>query len=887
MAWYHRLTNLLRPTRHSDDLDREMGFHLDERTDELMASGMPAVEARRAARRRFGNRGVMKQRTREIDVVAWLDAFMADLRQATRALRANRSFALVAVLSLGLGIGANTAIFSLINAVMLKPLPVSHPETLMKVARGKEGGDEFTNPIWEQIRDRRDLFSGAIAWGEERFNLASGGEARRVESDWVSGSFFATLGVHMVLGRPITPADDVRGCAATAVVSYRFWQTEFGGDAAAIGRTLSLEGHPFTVIGVADPGFFGMDVGRAVQVFVPICSDPIIHGPDNAIDNRSWWFLKIVARPVDGATLAQSGAALAAAAPGIFQATVPPKWPAEATARYLKDTLRVEPAASGFSELRLQYAAALRVLMVIVAIVLLIACANVANLLLARATVRQHEAAIRLALGAGRRRLIRQMMTEAMLLSLLGAAVGALFANWGSRLLIGLLSIRGNAVWLDLGVDRRMLAFGIAVALISGVIFGLAPAWRSAQADPQAALKAGGRSVVGRSRRGIGWTLVVGQVALSFVLLTSAGLLLGSFRNLTTRDLGFRRDGLLLVGAEVSDTGDALARTLLARLRALPGAKAAALSLMSPFSSRGWNGFLLAEGFHPGNKNDGLAWFNGVSDGYFTTMGTPLMSGRDINATDGATSQKVAVINQATARQLFGTANPIGREFRTPEGDHESTPFQVIGVVRDSKYRAVRDGASMVVYVPMAQTRAGQRQSFTMEIRTDASPTALIPAVKATMNQLTPSASLEFTTMSERVAQSLARDRLLATLAGFFGGLALLLALIGLYGTMSYNVARRKNEIGIRIALGAARARVVQMVLGEIATIVGAGLVIGGLLAWIATRLVASFLFGLTASDSVTWLAAAGMLLGIALLAGAAPAWRAARMNPMTALREE
>ena len=702
----------------------------------------------------------------------------------------------------------------------------------------------------------------------------------------MSGDYFATLGVRAILGRTIARADDVRGCPAIAVLGYGLWQSDFGGADNAIGRTLTVNSHSFQVVGVVDRAFFGVDVGRQSQLYVPICSEAVIDGPQNALDDRSSWWLSIMARPIAGATAAQTGARLAAVAPGVFQATLPAHWPAASKAGYLKHTLEVAPAANGFSDLRLQYASALRVLMVVVALVLLIACANVANLLLARATVRQHEAAIRLALGAGRGRLIRLMLTEAMLLSLLGAALGVLFASWGARVLTSFLSVRGTTAWLDLAIDGRVLAFTTLAALISGVFFGLAPAWRSAQADPQAALKAQGRSVVGRSRRRVAWTLVAGQVALSFVLLTSAGLLLGSFRNLMSNHAGFRRDGVLLAQTALTDTGAALPRTILERVRALPGVRSASFSSMTPLSHNGMNTFILADGYRPANKRDALSWVNGISQDYFATMGTALIGGRDVGPGDNAGSPQVALITRSVARRVFGSANPIGREFRTPEGDHESDPIEVIGVVEDTKFGSIRDTAGMVIYVPMAQASVSPRY-FTLELRSDVAPTALVAGVKSVMAELSPTASLQFTTLSDQVARSLSRDRLLATLATFFGGLALLLALIGLYGTMAYNVARRKNEIGIRIALGAARQRVIRMVLGEVGGVVLAGLAIGVALALAATRLVASFLFGLSASDPVTWIVSAGVLLGVALLAGAAPAWRAARMNPMTALREE
>jgi predicted permease len=886
MAWLDRLRNLVRSNRHSAELEREIAFHLAERTDHLTATGLTGDAAREEASRRFGNRTGLKERTRDADTFAWLDALIADLRLALRALGANRGFAIVAVISLALGIGANTAIFSLINAVMLRSLPVRHPETLLQVAMSNGQDNTFTNPLWEEIRRHNDLFQGAFAYGPDRFNLATDGEARNVSGEWVSGGYFSSLGVPVILGRTIAPSDDTRGCAPVAVISYGLWQTEFGGAQNAIGKTLTVNSHPFTVAGVLDPSFFGMTVGEQSQLYLPICSEPIVVGNQDTIDGRSSWWLNIMVRPLAGAIAAETGARLAAIAPSVMTATVPSDWPPDMQSSYLKRTLSANPEANGFSQLRLQYAGALRVLMVVVALVLLIACANVANLLLARATVRQHEAAIRLALGAGRARLIRQMLTEAMLLSLAGAALGVLFANWGARLITSLLSTRGGAAWLNLGIDWRMLAFTTAVALASGACFGLAPAWRSAHTDPQIALKAHGRSVVGRGRRQASWVLVAGQVALSFVLLTTAGLLLGSFRNLTMRHAGFQRTGVLLVQTDVADNSPISTDVILERMRALPGVRSAALSSMTPMGSRGENGLLSADGFRPVNKMDALAWVDRVSPGYFATVGTRLLRGRDIGPGDNSGSPSVALITETVARRLFGAADPIGRQFRRSMGNNTNPQFEVIGVVEDSKFRSMRDSVGMVIYIPAAQQRM-PLQSFTLEIRSDIPPRSLMSGVKSVMAGAAPTASLEFSTLEEQVARSLSRDRLLAALATFFGGLALLLALIGLYGTMAYQVARRRNEIGIRLALGAASRRVVTMVLGEVGRVVLAGLAVGAALALVATRFIASFLFGLTASDPATWLGAIAVLFLVALVAAAVPARRASRMNPMAALREE
>ncbi len=457
-------------------------------------------------------------------------------------------------------------------------------------------------------------------------------------------------------------------------------------------RTLMVNSHPFTIVGVADRAFSGIEVGRQTELYAPICAAPTNGGIPGTLDERALWWLSIVLRSPVGATAAQTGVRLAALSPAVFAATLPPQWRADQQAAYLKRTLQAEPAANGFSDLRVEYAGALHVLMVVVALVLLIACGNVANLLLARATVRQHEAAIRLALGAGRARLIRLMLTEAILLSLFGAALGVVFASWGTRVLLSYLSVSGDTAWLDLSIDRRVLAFAAATAVISGILFGLAPAWRSAHADPQSALKAQGRSVVGRPGRGVGWALVAGQVALSFVLLTSAGLLLNSFRNLTTTHAGFQRSGVLLVNTELSDTNPRLTTLILERMRALPGVRSAALSTMTPLGNGGEISTVAPDGVPLTAKTGIQSGINHVSVNYFTTMGTRLLRGRDISLADNATSPPVALISATVARKLFGVADPIGKRLRGFK------PTEVIGVVEDARFRSLRDSADGMVW---------------------------------------------------------------------------------------------------------------------------------------------------------------------------------------------
>ena len=900
MSWLSRLRNHLRSDRVSRDIEREMRFHLAERADDLIAHGMRPDDARREARRRFGNVGLQSEQTRERDIFAWLDVLIRDLRYAFRSLRAAPAFTIVAILSLALGIGANTAIFSIFNAVMLKSLPVNHPEELVRIVRTEKANPApvtdwsgyFTNPLWEAIRDRQDMFAGAFAYGSTDFNLTAGGEARRVQASWVSGDYFTALGVRAALGRTILRADDYRGCPGIAVLSAGFWRSEYGGDANVVGKMISFDGHPFQIAGVADPRFLGLSVGEAPQVYVPLCSLTIIEGP-GSLDQRSRWYLQIGARPKAGFGEAQIRARFASLAPAIVEATIPPNWATADIASYRSSTFAVSDASRGTSALRTTYRKALYILMAIVGLVLAVACANVANLLLARAAARQREMAVRLAIGASRGRLARQLITESLVLSLLGAALGSVFAAWGSRLLVSLMSVYGQAVVLDLGANSTVLLFTIAVAALTGLLFGLVPAWRAGHIDPQAAMKSQGRGVAeGHSRFRAGKALVVAQVALSLVLIAGAGLLIGSWRKLATLDPGFRRDGVLVVKANIrelktpEDQRSGLFTQMLERLRAVPGVRSASVSVLTPVGSMSWNEVLKVDGFTPKSDQDALSWMNAVSDRFFTTMGIPLLAGRDFDARDAATSAKVAIVSETMARKFFGTTAAVGRRFQVQQGNSWMGPVEVVGVVGDTKYQTLRDSAQPIVYYPQPQQEAmtNYRQ---FELWTDGPPSAIAPTVKAIIAEFGSKITLDLTTLGAQLADSTGLARAIALLSGFFGALALVLASIGLYGIMAYTVARRRNEIGVRIALGAEYGRVVRMVLGEVGRIVLAGVLIGVALSAGATRLMKALLYGLTPTDPMTLTMSAAILFGVAICAAALPAWRAARLDPVAALREE
>ena len=717
----------------------------------------------------------------------------------------------------------------------------------------------------------------------------------------MSGGFFQALGVRPAAGRLLAPADDVRGCAPVAVVGHGFWKGAYGGSPDAVGRTLSLNGHPFEIVGVAAAGFSGVQVGRAAEVYVPLCAMPIVHGGHGSLDERSRWFLNVFGRLRPGTTAEDAGRRLAALAPAVFGATVPEDWPTEAKARYRQTSLAAVPAANGYSAVRGQYRGALVALMAAVGLVLFIGCANVANLLLARASSRRHAVAVRLAIGAGRGRLVRQLLTESLLLSLLGAAVGLLLARVATRLMVrylpmrGEAAMRGEAVWLDLSLDGRVLAFTLLVATGTAVLFGLVPAWRSARVDPRGAMKGGGRGIAeGHSRFRLGKALVVGQIALSLVLVVGAGLLLGTFRRLATEDPGFEPAGVLLASLDMGGAGipeEALPRVkreILERLRATPGVESAGAALFTPLSGGGWNGSVSVDGFTPGGPRDDEVFFNGVSDGFFSTLNATLLAGRDFGEGDAVQSPPVAIVNESFMKKFFHGANPVGRRV-TIKGrvTEEDVTLHVVGVVRDTKYRSMREEREPLVFQPLAQLGGPDRPALELALRGRGEAGSLTRTVTRAVGEVNGSISIRYRTLEAQMDASLARERLLAMLSGIFGGLALLLAVVGLYGTMAYSVARRRSEIGIRIALGAARARVMRLVLGEAGRLVAAGLLLGGAAALATTRWVAPFLFGLAPTDPATWALSALALAAVSVAACALPAWRAARLDPNAVLRAE
>ena len=834
--------------------------------------------------------------------IEFLDAVWRDLQYGGRLLRRNPGFAAVAILSLALGVGANTAIFQLLDAVRLRTLPVSNPQELMEVRIADTSGGgrtgqftgrrpSLTNPLWEQLRDRQAAFSSVFAWSSTRFNLTSGGEARYAKGVWVSGGFFDTLRVAPLLGRVLTPTDDRRGCAAPpAVISYGFWQREFAGSPAVLGRSLTLDGHAYDVVGVTAADFFGVEVGRTFDVIVPLCAEALSRGEESGLEQPDVWFLAAIGRLKPGWTRARANAQLASVSAPAFQATLPPHYRAQDAKRYLQFRYGAFPAGTGVSSLRSAYESPLWMLLATTAIVLIIACANLANLMLARATAREREVAIRLAIGASRWRLIRQLLAESLLIAFVGAAAGALIAQWLSRFLVDFLATDGNRPFIDLTLDWRVFAFTLALAVITCVAFGLVPALRATATAPGAALKAGSRGMTdGRERFGLRRVLVVLQVALSLVLIVGALLFVRSLRNLMTLDPGFRQDHLLFVSLDLRRAAIPAARRIgvaeqiTDRLRGLPGVSGASQVVIVPVSGSGWNNNIVVAG----RKYSDNVNFNSVSPGYFETMETPLLAGRDFNAGDAGAAGKVVIVNQSFAGKFFAGINPIGQTFQIDEGPGvPAPPFTIVGVVKDTKYSDLRGPFGPIGFFAAAQEEKPS-PFFQVALRTTVPLATISPEVTSAVAETNRSIVLQFQTMETQVRDSLLRERLMATLSGFFGALAALIATLGLYGVMLYMVARRRSEIGIRMALGAGRPDVVRMIMSEAALLLGGGLLVGVVLAIGAARAATTMLFGLKAWDPGTLAMAVIGLAIVAALASYLPAIRAARLEPTIALRED
>ena len=868
---------------------REIAAYLENETADNIARGMPPAEAAAAARRKFGNPGLVREEIYRMNTIGWLEGTWQDLRYGLRTLRLSPGFAAVAIVSLALGIGANTAIFQLLDAVRLRSLPVRAPQELaeVKIVGGNHGMGmnqqygELTRPIWQLIHDKQQAFSGTFAWSANQRYVGQGSEMRRFRGLWVTGDFFRVLGVRPWRGRLLMP-EDAGACPVTrAVVSYAYWQSELAGREPGPGTKVVVDNDLVEIVGVAPPEFFGMSVGDSFDIALPFCQ------PKQEL-RRDIFEVSVMGRLKPGWTLPRASAEIDTLSPGIFEATIPPGRDPRFTETYKHFRLAAYPAAQGVSWLRESYDRSLWLLLGITGLVLLIACANLANLILARASTRERELAVRLALGASRARLVRQLLAESALLAAAGTALGIALAHALSGVLVWAISTESSSANLNTGMDWRVLLFAAGVAILTCAAFGVLPALRAAQAQPAAAMKAGGRGVTaGRERFSLQRLMVVTQISVSLVLLVAALLFVRSFRNLMTFDPGMREGGITVgfLGYWQSNLPPQrwaeFQHELQDEVRATPGVLDAASTTNTPLLGSSWeHGVRIG----PVAGNSKFTW---VSPGYFNTMGIPVIRGRGFSQNDTATSTRVAVVNQTFVRKLLGGADPIGQTLRTgQEPNYPSTVYEIVGVIPDTQYNDLRGETPPMTFAPASQFPAQGPWTVIM-IHSNAPPAAISATIKRSLAASHPDVIMEFGDFQKQIRDQLTPERLMAMLSGFFGVLAAVLAMVGLYGVISFLVARRRNEIGIRLALGAERGQVVAMVMREAGRLLLIGVVTGAALSLLAGRGARSLLFGLKPYDPLTLVAAALLLALIAAAASFLPARRASKLDPMVALREE
>jgi predicted permease len=835
----------------------------------------------------------------------------ADVRLVVRTWIKAPGFVSIAVLSIALGIGANAAVFTLVDQVLLRKLDVADPDALVQVSftgsrYGNNWGDgsELSYPVYTEFRDDGRVFDGIFGRFGTAFTIGAAGRSERVLGELVTGSYFPVLGVGAALGRTIGPDDDrVQNGHPVAVLSYAYWQSRFNADPAVLNSTLTINGHAYTIIGVARPGFDGIEVGRQTQVFVPLQMKPRITPTWNGLDDRLSRWVRVFARLKPGVTGEQAKAALDPffltvldgdlAAPDFRNAGV------DTRTRYRGNTLVIADASQGRSGLRRNLTTPLWVLMATAAGVLLIACANIANLLLARGAARQREMAVRLALGATRSRLVTQLLVESLMLAIAGGLAGIAIAAFAAPMLLGFFVNPDVPQPISTRPDWRVLAFTGTITMLTGVLFGLAPAFQSSRPAVTPTLKESATSVLGGQAR-LRKALVASQIALSLLLLIGAALFVRTLNNLLAVDIGFQTSRLVSFSIDPALSGYDSARvrtfttSLLERLRTAPGIEGAGLATTRLLEGNQWTTSITVEGYQPRGNENSSQWANAISPGYFQAMGIPVLAGRDFTDRDARTAPaaegtgdfRVAIVNEKFARHYFGDSNPIGRRIGFGGDPNTPTSIEIVGVVRDSKYTDVRDATQRQVF--FAFFESSQPSSYTVYLRTNRPAEMVFHTVRQTVAGLDPNIPVHGTrTLETQVALSLSRERMVATMTVAFGSLATMLAVIGLYGVMSYTVARRTREIGVRVALGATSGRIRWLVIREVLAIGAAGIALALPAAWWLGRYVSTQLYGVEPGDPLAIGAAVALLLTVALAAGLIPSSRAARLNPTVALRQE
>ncbi len=887
MTLLHRLLSVLgwlvNRTKAEQGLDDELQAFIELSVAEKVRDGLSPSEARRLAILELGGVDQVKERVRSDRHGGMLDEVGRDVRYARRMFVRDPAFTAIVVLTLALGIGANTAIFSLIDALMLRWLPVRNPQELVQVklqppdARDSPG-ESVSYAIVGALADQREVFASVAGFSGFSFDVGASGSVRRVHGAIVTGGYYETLGLNPAIGRLLTPGDDQSGAPLVAVISDGYWERQLARSPAAVGQTIRINEVPVTVVGVSPRGFVGANVGSIAEITMAAAALPQVSPSAAPLLGPGNFWLRVLARPREGVSIPQATARLNAVWPLISEPVIAPHWPAARRKTITEMSIQLSPGGTGWTYLREVYRRPLLVLMAVVGLVLLIACANVASLLLARASARQKEIAVRLAIGAGRGRIVRQLLIESALLSLTGAAVGIGLAWATGRFLVGLISTGPDQIVVDLAPNWHILAFTSAVAIATGVLFGLAPALQTTGAGPAATLKESARMSGSRSR--LLPSLVSAQVALSLVLLAGAGLFVRTLQNLRNLDPGFSADGVLLVDLEGRRT--AVPREHLHDVQRLPGVVSASLSTHTPLNGSVWSEPAVPAG-QPIPERDN-AYFVGAGPGFFETMQIRRLAGRDFTDRDFADSPAVAVVNEAFAHRHFANQSPVGQHLAANVRG-QRRDLEIVGLVKNTNAAGLRATPPPTVYVAYSQL-AGDFPT-TLAIRAKGPIGRVASAIQQALQSKLPGVPIEVRPLSAQVQATIVQERMMATLAGGFGLLALMLACVGIYGLLAYSVAQRTKEIGIRMALGAQGPRVIAMVLKGGARLVVIGIAFGLPAAWAASRWVESMLFGLTPTDPVAIGGAMVLLIAAAQLAAFLPARRASHVSPMVALRQE